>query len=79
MYMYKYINIHLCIYIFMYKHIYVCILIGLCAPIDDDTIKKSNNLAEIFARVSTASFNDEHVRRAITWAEALLDAHFSGK
>jgi hypothetical protein len=51
---------------------------GLCAPIENDSIQnKSYNLADIFARVSTASFNDEHVRRAITWAEALLDAHFS--
>lgn len=42
-----------------------------------------NNLVNVFKCVSShtggicRSYNDEHVQGAITWAEALLDSHFS--
>jgi hypothetical protein len=43
----------------------------------------ANNLVNVFKCVSShtggicRSYNDEHVQGAITWAEALLDSHFS--
>lgn len=43
----------------------------------------ANNLVNVFKCISShtggicRSYNDEHVQGAITWAEALLDSHFS--
>ena len=68
----------------------ILFLKGLCAPLTESLgtpgrteTENLNNLVNVFACVSTytgnacSAYGDEHVQRAITWAEALLDSHFS--
>ena len=61
---------------------------GLCAPLGirsgfNETGNDVNNLVNIFTSASTYTggvhnpYGDEHIQRAITWAEAILDSHFS--
>ena len=61
---------------------------GLCAPLGirfglGEIGNDANDLVNIFTSTGTYiggvhnTYGDEHIQRAITWAEALLDSHFS--
>ena len=64
---------------------------GMCAPLMISLGLSSgregedglNNLVNTFTNISTytggmcSTYGDEHVHRAVTWAEAILDSHFT--
>ena len=63
----------------------ILFLKGLCAPLWTlgEGGEGLSSLVSIFTSVSSCTgtpnsgYSDEHVHRAITWAEAVLDSHFS--
>jgi hypothetical protein len=54
--------------------VFVHMLTGLCSPAYEQGQGVGQGLGQVHL---SRGFRDIHVRRAITWAEALLDAHFA--